>query len=417
VSKGATVSQEALTQAARSIAQATQISPTDGLQSNARFDGPASVFSVLVPLAAGARIVEPAGGRDAVAKGTTGMLGSPAELRATADALDAAAPFLFITYGPISSALAAKLSARPRRAFSLMASEKLGLPTGVHELLAGDSRRMLGRPLRGVHWRVADDRGRYAPIGVTGALFVETIQELPTGDRARLLSDGSFEWMGRVDGRLRLDEGLVDPRAVAETLSRHSAVREAWVTTRDDASGATRLVAYYASRPHVPFTETELRECARRLGEEHVPKLFVEVDELPRDAAGVVDDERLPSPYAASGVHDYVPPRSTSEQYLAKVWRETLNVQRIGVHDNFFDLGGHSLLCFRILARVQEDTGKRISPRVVLLNTLAQVAAQLDSDGQAGPATDGRAASPPPREAPRTLGGRLLDRLKGFVKG
>ena len=417
VTKGTTVSQGALIQAARAVAEATHLGPTDVLQSDARFDGPASILSALVPLAAGARIVVATGGGSTVAKGATGMLGAAAELRAAADVLDASEPFVFIVYGPVSSALAAKLSARPRRAFSLMASEELGLPVGIHELVRGDSRHMLGRPLRGVRWRVADTRGRHAPTGVTGALFVEAVPELPTGDRARLLSDGSFEWMGRVDGRLRLDDGLVDPRSVAEALGRHPAVREAWVTTRDDASGATRLVAYYASRPHVAYTETELRACTRDLGGGHVPRLFLELDELPRDAAGAVDDERLPSPYVASSVHEYVPPRSASEQYLAKVWRETLNVQRIGVHDNFFDLGGHSLLCFRVLARVQQDTGKRISPRVVLLNTLAQVAAQLDIEGQARSVADPRAASPAVREAPRTLGGRLLDRLKGFVKG
>jgi hypothetical protein len=164
-------------------------------------------------------------------------------------------------------------------------------------------------------------------------------------------------------------------------------------------------VAYCAARDGGSWTETELRARVRSsLGDDLVPRVFVEVDALPRDLAGAVDSERLPSPYAASRSGEYLPPHSSVEQYLACVWQEALGVARIGKLDNFFDLGGHSLVCFRVIARIERERGVRLSPRVLLLNTLEQVAAQL-----AGPqAPPRRASSAPPGRAtpyPSKIGG------------
>jgi hypothetical protein len=99
------------------------------------------------------------------------------------------------------------------------------------------------------------------------------------------------------------------------------------------------------------------------------------------------------------------------------LWKEALGVARISIYDNFFDLGGHSLLCFRVIARIETETGQRISPRWMLLNNLEQVAAQLETRAAepAAAAPSRTAAAEPAPAFARTLAGRLRDRLKGIV--
>jgi len=221
-----------------------------------------------------------------------------------------------------------------------------------------------------------------------------------------------------------LDDGLVDTRQIARILESHTAVAEAWVSVREDAGGERRLVAYYAMKPGMACTETELRAAVRApLGDRAVPRMLVELDALPRDAAGVVDDERLASPYVVSAVHEYVAPRTEAEKYLASVWKDTLGVARIGVYDNFFDLGGHSLLCFRLIGRMDREIGARISPRIVLLGTLEQVAIEVAAAAPALAPARGREPGARDRDrdreagTPATRAGRVVDWLKGFVKG
>jgi hypothetical protein len=229
------------------------------------------------------------------------------------------------------------------------------------------------------------------PIGVPGQLFVNVGGgEVPTGERVRLLESGTFESAGRLDGRIPMNGVLVDPGEIARVLETHPAVREAWVVAFEDLTGERRLVAFCVPKPGTSWTETELRTHVRgALGEGRLPRLFVELDVLPRDVTGAVNEERLASPYAGSSAGDYVAPRTDAERYMAEAWQEALGVGRIGVYDNFFDLGGHSLLCFRVIARIEREKGVRLSPRLFLLNTLEQVARQVAS----APAPSATAAS------------------------
>jgi hypothetical protein len=296
----------------------------------------------------------------------------------------------------------------------------LGAPKGATSSGAREERHLLGRPSPGTRWRVLGPQGEIVPIGVGGELVVD-LGDGPrrTGERVRLLVDGTLEHLGRGDGRIRIRDRLVDPSEIAKALSSHGAVREAAVMAHDDAAGEPRLVAYYAPREGVSCTETELRSLVRSaLGDAQVPRLFVELDALPRDASGAVDTDRLPSPYALSSTQEYVAPRTPAERYIADVWKEALNVGRIGVYDNFFDLGGHSLLCFRVIARIEQEKGKRVSPRVMLLNTLEQVATQLDG-ATAAPRPTAPTETPThgadDRGAP--AGGGIRGWIKRIVKG
>ncbi|MCL2450131.1 MAG: condensation domain-containing protein, partial [Polyangiaceae bacterium] len=306
-------------------------------------------------------------------------------------------------------------------------SAAVGLPISVHRASPPEAPVDWGRPLRGTRWRVADVGGQLAPVGVPGELRVDFGDGLAaTGERVRLLDVGSFEHVGRTDGRVVLQGALVDRGKVAKALEGHPGVREAWIMVCDDPAGEPRLVAFFASQPGALWTETELRARVRsELGDAVVPRVLVELDALPRDVTGAVDEERLTSPYAAQSAGDYVAPKTPAETYLAEVWQEALGVARIGRSDNFFDLGGHSLLCFRVIARIERDKGARLSPRLFLLNSLEQVAGQLAASSPGGAATSqpGQAPAPGSRlsQSPTSPGsptpaGTLRDWIRRVVR-
>jgi acyl carrier protein len=148
-------------------------------------------------------------------------------------------------------------------------------------------------------------------------------------------------------------------------------------------------VAWVVRKPGVEATDSELRAHLRELlPGQLVPRRFVELDELPGGPGGV-DRAALPSPFQDEGARTAAGPRTEPERLLATVWQEALSLPRVTVSDNFFDLGGHSLLCLQVVAQIEKRTGKRLSPRSLLLNTLEQLAAQLDGAG-------GPLSAPPP---------------------
>ncbi|HVQ29939.1 MAG TPA: phosphopantetheine-binding protein, partial [Vicinamibacteria bacterium] len=239
---------------------------------------------------------------------------------------------------------------------------------------------VLGRPLSGHDLVVLDSRGVACPIDIPGelALAGEGASPRPTGDRARLRADGSLEWWGRTDGRVRLRGLSADLGEIRSRLGEHPALAEAEVLVRPDRRGQERLVAYVVRRPAADYTDSELRRHLRRsLPEPMIPSHFVELKALARDASGVVDRRGLPVPASlgAAGVREE--PRTDEERLLVELWQEALGVTGVSVRDNFFDMGGHSLLSLQVVARIEERTGKKIKPRLLLLSSLEQVAGEL----------------------------------------
>jgi arthrofactin-type cyclic lipopeptide synthetase C len=111
-----------------------------------------------------------------------------------------------------------------------------------------------------------------------------------------------------------------------------------------------------------------------------MPSLIVEVDTIPRDKNGAVATTLLPSPYTASTVVEGRVPSSDMERALGAIWAELLDVDRVAASDNFFSLGGYSLLCFKVIERLRVDTGAVIGPRILLLGTLEQAAAEAEQN-------------------------------------
>ncbi len=157
-------------------------------------------------------------------------------------------------------------------------------------------------------------------------------------------------------------------------------MKQAVVVVREDQPGDPRLVAYYVTQPNMNVTADQLRDQVKQsLPAYMVPQYFVELTALPQTANGKIDRKLLPAPIAVRETPQLVTPRTESECLLAVLWQEALETSAIGVQDNFFNLGGHSLLVMRVIARVEESVGVRLSPQDFLLGTLEQIAKKLDA--------------------------------------
>jgi acyl carrier protein len=186
----------------------------------------------------------------------------------------------------------------------------------------------------------------------------------------------ALEFVGRVDEQVKIRGFRIEPGEIEAVLSAHEAVREARVIVREDQPGEKRLVAYV-----VGGVEAEgLREHLRgSLPEYMVPAAVLVLDALPLTPNGKLDVRALPAPELASAEARYVAPRTPVEEVLAEIWAEVLRLERVGVHDSFFDLGGHSLLIMRLLARIQATFDLEISIRTVFsMPTLEAMAGEIE---------------------------------------
>ena len=302
--------------------------------------------------------------------------------------------------------------------------------------LAG-ARPTIGRPLANTTVYVLDERLQLLPQGLPGELFIggagvargylgraeltaERFLADPfasasgarmyrTGDLVRWLPDGTLEYMGRIDHQVKIRGFRVELGEIESVLSGHANVRESAVMAREDTPGDVRIVAYVVPKDGEEYTDMELRKHLRKtLPDYMVPQNFVQLEKLPLTPNGKVDRKALPAPAGAmADVRLMIAPRTDAERLLAELFQDALKVGGVSVHDNFFDLGGHSLLCFQIIAKVQEKTGVRLNPRLMLLNSLEQTAALLAQEQGAG------ASGPAIQE--EVSDNRPIDKLVGFA--
>ena len=234
----------------------------------------------------------------------------------------------------------------------------------------------IGRPITGTRVHVLDGRGAPAPVGVTGELHIgglgvargylgrpeltaERFVETPwgrlyrSGDLARLLPDGSLEYLGRADHQVKLRGVRIEPGEIEAHLLAVPGTREAVVVVRTDAAGERYLAAYYTADK--PVAVDDLRAAlAARLPEPMVPSAYLELDTLPLTANGKVDRAALPDPSRPVAVGGSVPPVGPVETVIAEIWTDLLGKGPIGRTANFFELGGHSLLAVTMLERMRK---------------------------------------------------------------
>jgi acyl carrier protein len=176
-----------------------------------------------------------------------------------------------------------------------------------------------------------------------------------TGDRARWLPDGSLEFLGRIDDQVKVRGFRIEPAEIEDALGRHEGVAMCAVVSRQDNLGQNQLVAYYVGNtPEIPPEPNELRLYLRRkLPEYMVPSRFIPMYELPFTTSGKIDRKALPQPEFPAQAHSASPHSdlTSTESALVGIWSEVLGVEMIDLDDNFFDLGGHSLMATQILSR------------------------------------------------------------------
>lgn len=178
-----------------------------------------------------------------------------------------------------------------------------------------------------------------------------------TGDLARYLPDGSIEFLGRNDFQVKIRGYRIELGEIEKLLDKHPAINKSVVIAREDVPGDKRLVAYFIPYPNQNITSSDLRDYLKDdLPEFMIPAHFIAMKEFPLTPNLKTDRKMLPAPdqVAMTSETAYVPPESDLEEKIAAIWREVLNVSSVGMNDNFFDLGGHSLLTVEAHRRLKE---------------------------------------------------------------
>ena len=254
------------------------------------------------------------------------------------------------------------------------------------EELAEDAQTVpIGRPIANTTCYILDRNRRPAPTGVPGELYIggdgvalgyHNREELTaqgfipspfnederlyrTGDLVKFRSDGNIEFLGRLDHQVKIRGFRIEPGEIEVHIARHPSVKDVKVLAREDTPGDKRLVAYVVAESGTSIDTAELQTFLRELLPTYMlPGNVVWMDALPLNPNGKVDRRALPVPERERGAsEDYQAPGTETERGLAAIWSELLGVERIGLQDNFFDLGGHSLMAIRVAAQVQERLG------------------------------------------------------------
>jgi amino acid adenylation domain-containing protein len=203
-----------------------------------------------------------------------------------------------------------------------------------------------------------------------------------TGDLGRWRTDGMLECLGRTDFQVKVRGYRIELGEIEATLASHPAIAQAVVVARPGPGGEKQLVAYIIPREGESPTGSELRKHARaKLPDYMVPPTYVTVESFPLTPNGKVDRRALPEPQAVAPAEPdtaFTAPSTATEIALAEVWQQLLNLASVGAGDNFFDLGGHSLLVMQAIAAMEKRVGRRIGPRTFIFGTLTQVAAAYD---------------------------------------
>jgi natural product biosynthesis luciferase-like monooxygenase protein len=255
-----------------------------------------------------------------------------------------------------------------------------------------DAPSSIGRPISNTQIYILDSHLQPVPIGVPGELHIggdgvasgylnrpELTQEkfiqnpfcddkferlYKTGDLARYGSDGNIEFLGRIDHQIKIRGFRIELGETEAVLTKHPKVQEAVVIVREDTPGDKYLVAYVVSSQEQVLTTSELRGFLKeQLPDYMVPSVFVMQSVLPLTPNGKVDRKALPTPdLSTSGLEEgFVAPSTTIEETLATLWMQVLGRKQVSIYDNFFDIGGHSLLIVQVAKKVREIFNSNIS--------------------------------------------------------
>lgn len=293
----------------------------------------------------------------------------------------------------------------------------------------------IGKPTALRHIYILDEFFNPVPIGVPGELYIggdclargylnradltaekfipdalsqkKGARLYRTGDLARFLPDGNIEFLGRVDHQVKVRGYRIELGEIETLLSQHPAIEEAVVVARAEQEGDKRLVAYFVPRAEFKDkapSSSELRNYLKEnLPDYMVPGIFMAIDQMPRTPIGKIDRKALPVPDQDRPelAHEYVAPRNPVEQMIADLWAKTIGIEKVGIYDNFFDLGGHSLMATQIISRLRNTYNVEIPLRKLFEAPTVANLAMVIAEAQAAQVSEEEL-------------GEMLDELEGL---
>ncbi len=267
----------------------------------------------------------------------------------------------------------------------------------------------IGKPIYNTQLYILDKARNLQPVGVPGELYIggaglakgyRSKPELTaerfindpfgngmlyrTGDEARWLADGNIEYLGRLDDQVKIRGYRIELGEIEQALLQHTAIREAIVLIRKDQAKAPSITAYFVA--DTALDDRELRDfLAKSLPEYMIPVYFLSLEAMPLTTNGKADRKSLPDPMMLSAAYGsaYEAPRSLLERQLAEIWLDVIGRKDIGVTDNFFETGGHSLKATRLVYRIHESLNRKLELKdIFLYPTIRGLAALLEQTEQ-----------------------------------
>jgi amino acid adenylation domain-containing protein len=310
---------------------------------------------------------------------------------------------------------------------SLGGATEASMDSTIYEIQHSDPRWKsipYGEPMVNQRAYILDRRQRLVPIGVPGELHLggiglawgyfnrpdltaekfipSPLDQQPgerlykTGDLARYRADGTIELLGRIDYQVKIRGLRIELGEIEAALRSHPGVQESIVVAREIAAAGTprakQLVGYFIPAEGAAATPDELQSFLKQQLPEHmVPTTFVSLEAFPLTPNGKVDRRSLPAPQLANAETQaaYAAPRTPAELLLAEIWADLLRLERVGIHDNFFTLGGDSILSIQVIARARQR-GIDLTPKQFFQHqTIAELAAVAETaSGSAAPIAD-----------------------------
>ena len=298
---------------------------------------------------------------------------------------------------------------KERRFFNAYGPTESTVCATVAECTFGETQPTIGRAIANIQIYILDHNLQPVPIGVPGELYIggdglargylnrpeltkekfisnpfkktEGSRLYKTGDLARYLPDGNIEFLGRVDNQVKIRGFRIELDEIEKLLIQHPDVKQAAVIAREDIPGDKRLLAYVVLNQKPEAIVTTLKNLLQEnLPQYMIPGVFVVLDSLPLTPNGKVDRQNLPvcDRTRPDLEESFVAPRNPIEEKLAAIWADLLGFEQIGVNDNFFNLGGHSLIVAQILSRVRDSFQVELSFANIFANpTVAGLASVI----------------------------------------
>lgn len=304
--------------------------------------------------------------------------------------------------------LLTELLPRVKEVWNMYGPTETTVWSACYKITDADASILIGKPISNTSFYVLDANLKPVPVGVHGELYIGGLgvtkgylnrddltderyilspfssaneKLYRTGDSVKYHESGDLEYYQRIDNQVKVRGFRIELGEIESVLSQQAAVKQAIVVVREARAGDPRLVAYIVVSAGETVTATSIRNAIKNeLPDYMLPQHVVELDELPLTPNGKVDQKSLPDAFSDNNINDQekVLPSTYAAKKLASIWSEVLdiNIDNISIYDNFFDIGGHSLLSMQVIMKIKDITGVKVNPRVIILDSLENMAAQ-----------------------------------------